>query len=247
MNTDYFSAIAPIIAKIQATQAPVIAEAGAMLGEAIAGGRLVHLFGSGHSVIPVLDVFPRYGSFAGFHPLMDPRLMWSNVLGPGGVKELLWLERREGYARIILESQPVAAGDAMVVYSHGGMNAVPVEMAQECRQRGLKVVAVTCLANHPKLAENADLVIDNCVPPEDSLVEIDGWPHKVAAGSTVAVILISMALVAEVAGDLSRRGLKPAVFVSPNVAGVAPDHNLRVFEDYDRALRKRQAEEGRRQ
>jgi uncharacterized phosphosugar-binding protein len=41
---------------------------------------LVHLFGSGHSVIPVLDVFPRYGSFAGFHPLMDSRLMWTQVL-----------------------------------------------------------------------------------------------------------------------------------------------------------------------
>ncbi len=159
MNTDYFSAIVPIIEKIQATQGPVIDEAGKLLGEVIAGGRLVHLFGSGHSVIPVLDIFPRYGSFAGFHPLMDSRLMWSNVLGPGGVKELLWLERREGYARVILESQPVAAGDAIVVYSHGGMNAAPVEIARECRERGLKVIAVTCAANRPKLAEHADLVI----------------------------------------------------------------------------------------
>ncbi len=54
------------------------------LVQAIADEHLVHLFGSGHSVIPVLDVFPRYGSFPGFHPLLDPRLMWSNVLGPGG-------------------------------------------------------------------------------------------------------------------------------------------------------------------
>ncbi len=244
MNTDYFSAIVPIIERIQSTQGAVIAQAGKLLGEVIAGGRLAHLFGSGHSVIPVLDIFPRYGSYAGFHPLMDPRLMWWNVLGPGGVKELLWLERREGYARVILESQPVAAGDAIVVYSHGGTNAVPVEMARECRERGLKVVAVTCLANRPKLAEHADLVIDNCVPPEDSLVSIEGWPHKVSAGSTTAVIVISMALVAEVASELSRRGLKPKVFVSPNVAGVGPDHNLRVFDEYARALAGRPAAAG---
>lgn len=238
MNGDYFSAVIPLIEKIRSTQSAAIQQAGKLLAGVIAAGRLVHLFGSGHSVIPVLDIFPRYGSYPGFHPLMDPRLMWSNVLGPGGVKELLWLERREGYARIILESQPVAAGDAMVVFSHGGMNAVPVEMAQECRGRGLKVVAVTCVANRPKLAEHADLVIDNCVPPEDSLVAIEGWTHKVAAGSTAAVIVISMALVAEVAGGLSRLGMKPPVFVSPNVAGVTPDHNLRVFEEYARVLKK---------
>jgi uncharacterized phosphosugar-binding protein len=238
MTTDYFSAIAPIIDKIRATQSAAIAQAGGMLGEVIASGRLVHLFGSGHSVIPVLDVFPRYGSYAGFHPLMDPRLMWSNVLGPGGVKELLWLERQPGYARVILESQPVSAGDAMVVYSHGGMNAAPVEMAAECRSRGLKVVAVTCMANRPKLAENADLAIDNCVPPEDSLVSIEGWPYKVSAGSTAAAILISMALVAETAADLSRRGRKPKVFVSPNLPGVSPSHNLEVFTEYARAIER---------
>ncbi len=235
---DYFTKFAEVFEKIRTTQSGAIEKAGSMLARIIADGHLVHLFGSGHSVIPVLDVFPRYGSFPGFHPLMDPRLMWSNVLGPGGVKELLWLERTPGYAKIILESQPVSPGDAMVVYSHGGMNAAPVEMAQECRARGLKVVAVTCLANKPKLAEHADIAIDNCVPHEDSLVPVEGWPHKVAAGSTASVVVISMALVAEVAQSLARLGCKPPVFVSPNVAGVSPDHNKKVFEEYARTLKK---------
>lgn len=238
MTHDYFSRFAEIYEKLRATQATAIAEAGRLLGEVIADGRLVHLFGSGHSVIPVLDIFPRYGSFPGFHPLMDPRLMSCNVLGPGGVKELLWLERREGYAAVILESQPVSARDAMVVFSHGGMNAVPVEMARECRQRGLKVVAVTCLANRPRLAEHADIAIDNCVPPEDALVPVEGWEHPVAAGSTAAAVVISMALVAEVAAELARRGVRPPVFVSPNMPGVKPGHNTRVFEAYAQTQRR---------
>ncbi len=240
---DYFSGFSEILRKLRCTQGPAITRAARLLAEVIASGRVVHLFGSGHSVIPVLDVFPRYGSFPGFHPLMDPRLMWWNVLGPGGVKELLWLERQEGYAAVILESQPVARGDAMVVFSHGGRNAVPVEMARECRRRGLQVVAVTCAANQPKLAEHADVVIDNCVPPEDALVAVEGWPHKVAAGSTAAAVLIAMALVAEVAQELSRHGISLPVFVSPNVPDVAPDHNLRVFEEYARVM-KRQAAHG---
>ncbi len=70
-------------------------------------GGLVHLFGSGHSVIPVMDSFPRYGSFVGLNPLTDPRLMWHNVLGPGGVRELLWLERTEGYVANFLANCPI--------------------------------------------------------------------------------------------------------------------------------------------
>ena len=242
MKNPFQEPITGILQKVWETQTQKIAEAAKICAEAIAAGRLVHLFGSGHSVIPVLDVFPRYGSFPGFHPLMDPRLMWSNVLGPGGVKELLWLERREGYAAVILESQPVSAGDVLVVYSHGGMNAVPVEMAAECRRRGLRVIAVTSLdpgrAAPPRLAEHADVVIDNCTPGEDSLVEVPGWREKVAAGSTAAAVVISMALLAQVAMDLAARGQKPPVFVSPNVPGIPPDHNLRVFEAYEKALRR---------
>lgn len=241
MPNPYQEPITQVLDSIWKTQTENIHKAAEICAAAIAAGRVVHLFGSGHSVIPVLDVFPRYGSFPGFHPLMDPRLMWSNVLGPGGVKELLWLERREDYARVILESQPVQKGDAMVVYSHGGDNAVPVEIAAECRRRGLKVIVVTCMdprrSEPPRLAGHADVVIDNCTPAEDALVSVEGWEAKVAAGSTVAAVTISMALVAEVARELARSGKKPRVFVSPNVNGVGPDHNLRVFEDYTATMR----------
>ena len=59
-----------------------IKEAADLCAETIASGKLVHMFGSGHSILPVLDVFPRYGGYVGWHPLMDPRLMWHNVIGP---------------------------------------------------------------------------------------------------------------------------------------------------------------------
>src|SRR5436853_7535540 len=98
-----------------------IEKASAAMAETITNGGLVHLFGSGHSVLPVQDIFPRYGSYPGFHPLMDARLMWFNVLGSGGAKALLWLERREGYAAILFENQPVRAGDGLVVVSPGGL------------------------------------------------------------------------------------------------------------------------------
>ena len=208
----------------------------------------MYVYGSGHSVIPVLDVFPRYGSFVGFRPLLDPRLMWFNTVGPGGARELLWLERTEGYAPVFLTSYPLAAGDVMLIYSHGGLNAAPVEVALESRRRGLAVVAVTsgdnaaqATASHSsgkKLADVADVVIDNCVPREDALVPVDGLLEPLAAGSTLASVCITMAMVAEVGAQLAERDWPLEVFVSPNVPGVTPDHNARVFEAYAEMLRR---------
>ena len=130
----YYDRISALLARIEAGQAGKIQEAGEVMATAIAGGKRVYLFGSGHSVIPVMDIFPRYGSFLGFFPLYDPRLMWWNVVGPGGARELLWLERREGYVEVFLQSYPLVPGDCMLVFSHGGVNAAAVEVAMIARR-----------------------------------------------------------------------------------------------------------------
>ena len=238
--------IGQVLAAIWTTQSGNIQTAAEMMAASIERHGLVHLFGSGHSVLPVLDVFPRYGGYPGFRPLMDARLMWSNVIGSGGAKGLLWLERREGYAPVLFENEPIRAGDVMLVFSHGGLNAVGIEVALEAARRGLKTVAVTSLDNYrkresthssgKKLADVVDLAIDNCVPAQDALVEIEGWKAPVAAGSTVASVAIAMALVAQVAAELARRGLNPPVFVSPNVSGIPADNNAKVFAAYEQSL-----------
>ena len=247
---EYHKRIAGIIERIRTTQLSAIERAGEAVAAAIAGGRLAYLFGSGHSVIPVMDVFPRYGSFVGFVPLYDPRLMWSNVVGPGGARELLWLERKEGYAAVFLQSYPLRRGDCLLVFSHGGLNAAPIEAALYARERGLTVISVSSLANAAatapthssgkRLSDAADIAIDNCVAPEDSQVDV-GRPEKVAAGSTMAVVYVAMTLVAETGARLVAKGYPPTTFVSPNVPGVAPGHNMRVFETHARRLAERGA------
>jgi hypothetical protein len=90
---DYLSRIGKTIAIIQQTQETKIEQAAEAFARSIQAGGRAYLFGSGHSVIPVLDIFPRYGSFVGFYRIYDPRLMWFNGVGPGGARELLRLER----------------------------------------------------------------------------------------------------------------------------------------------------------
>jgi uncharacterized phosphosugar-binding protein len=237
----YLSRIREILEDIRTDEMPRIRDAAKIMAAAIRKKGRVYMFGSGHSVIPVLDIFPRYGSFVGFFPLYDPRLMWSNVIGPGGARELLWLERQEGYARVFLQSYPLEKRDAMLVFSHGGLNAAPIEMALEARTRGLKVITVSSHANakigrrsHSSrkiLSEVADVAIDNHVPPEDALVDV-GQLERVAAGSTVAAVSIAMALVAETAALLAKKGKVPPTFVSPNVKGVPKGHMAGVYQAF---------------
>jgi uncharacterized phosphosugar-binding protein len=241
----YYDKITEVQTKIHRTQAERIQQAADAMSSAIAAGKRCYLFGSGHSVIPVLDIFPRYGSFVGFFPLYDPRLMWFNVVGPGGARELLWLERREGYAPVFLQSYPLEPGDCMLVFSHGGLNAAPIEVAIEAKKKGLTVITVSSHANlrvaqpthstGKALSDAADIAIDNCVPPEDALVDI-GMPERVAAGSTMAAVFIAMSLVAEIGWRLVAKGVKPVTFVSPNVPGIEKDHNQRVFETFSKNL-----------
>lgn len=246
--TQYFEQIGRVVKRIESTQMEPLRQAGALMASVIGGGGRVYLFGSGHSVIPVMDVFPRYGSFIGFYPLYDPRLMWSNVIGPQGARELLWLERREGYIEQFLQSFAMGATDLLTVFSHGGLNAAPIEAALYARQRGAKVVSVSSLENarvarrsHSSgkaLPDLADVAIDNCVEPEDAQVDV-GQREKVGAASTIAAVSIAMALVAETASRLVASGHELQTFVSPNVEGVPADHNFRVFDTYARKWHER--------
>lgn len=62
----------------------------------------------------------------------------------------------------------------MIVFSHGGLNAAPIEAAMYARGRGLKVIAITSGDNYKsakathssgnKPGDLADILIDNCCP-----------------------------------------------------------------------------------
>lgn len=243
----YFSKINKQIEALGEKSLPNIEKAATLMADSIAAGRAVFYFGSGHSVLPALDVFPRYGSFVGLQPIHDPRLMWTNVIGPGGTPELLWLEKQEGYIKNVLDSYVMTPQDTLIVVSHGGLNAAGIEAAMYAKERGVKVIAITSMENYrnnaprhssgKKLADFADVAIDNGAPPEDSIIHIEGWEEPVAASSTVTVMVISMALIAETTAQLAKRGFHIPTFVSPNVMP-DPDHNKKVYDLYKEFRRK---------
>lgn len=242
---EYINSINKVIEKVDSPEvASAIKEAAVLCAETIASGKLVHMFGSGHSILPVQDVFPRYGGYVGWHPLMDPRLMWHNVIGPNDAPGLLWLERVPGYIANFLDSYVFREGEVMIVYSHGGMNPAPIECALYAKERGLKVIAVTSVDNYKngapatyehegkkiKLYDVADIVIDNCASLVDAQVALRNEPGYVGATSTIGAIAVSQTLATETALLLEQKGHKVEPFVSPNVVGV--DGNARTKSNY---------------
>lgn len=244
-DTTFIPKLVAILERASTSQHATFERVADTMAKAIERGGLVHLFGSGHSVIPTLDAFPRYGSFVGLHPMNDPRLMWHNVLGPGGVQELLWLERTEGYIAKFLANEPIGEGDVLVVFSHGGRNAAPIEAAMYGRAHGAWVVGVTSLANTSRPPEHSsgkrlpdvsDAVLDTGVPVEDALVAVDGWPRPVSGASTIVATAFMQELVARTAQRLAADGVTMPTFVSPTVPGASVASNDDVFAEHQARL-----------
>jgi len=249
MSTLYISRLLKLAERAAGENEEAFDKASTALSESLYNDGLVHLYGSGHSVLPVQETFPRYGSYVGFNPLTDPRVMWNNVLGAGGVRELLWLERTERYAEKFLDHQPLNPGDSIVIFGHSGRNASGIDTALYARKRGLTVIAITAKANLDKpathssgkrLADAADIVIDTGAPIEDAIVEVEGWSRPVAGSSTVLAMIMMHELVARTAQKLGAKGVELPTFASPTIAGVTLHDTDQIYGVYRERMIKAQ-------
>jgi uncharacterized phosphosugar-binding protein len=222
---------------IAATQAVAIEQASAWCADAIAEGGLVHLFGTGHSRIPVEEMFPRYGSYPGFHPLVELSMTFhTQVVGANGQRQAMFIERMPGLAEVILGNFTFGPSDVMMIFSASGLTAVPVEMARGARRRGLKVIAVTSVAQSmsaepgpevgSRLLDEADLVLDVCTPPGDAMVRIAGLETPVGPGSTIGNVAIVNSIKVRVAQLLTDRGAMLPVITRSSEVGTERSREL---------------------
>lgn len=231
-----------------ASQTDQIAQAADWFAQSILAGRVVHLFGSGHSRIPVEEMWPRYGSYPGFNTIVELSLTYhNNVVGCGGQRQAMFLENVPGLAERILRNYDLSELDSAMVISSSGCNIVPVEMAQRFQSSGMKTVALVSRAHaeasaskHPssrKLTDCADLVLDTGAPAGDAMVEIDGLETPVSPGSTVGGCLVVNAIKAEVAARLTAAGQPPKVLTASCLVGESRAEQL--FEAaYDEHARR---------
>lgn len=240
----WMTAAAALLDEIATTQAEAIETASQWAADAIAADGLVHLFGTGHSRIPVEEMFPRYGSYPGFNPIVELSLTFhTQVVGANGQRQAMFIERTPGLAEVILSNFTFGPHDVLMVFSASGLSAVPVEMARGARRRGVRVVGVTSVAQsmsgqpdpivRGRLLDEVDLVIDLCTPHADALCTIDGLDTPPGPGSTISAVAIVNCIKVRTAQLLQERGALPAVLTRASVVGAE-----RSRESFDEAYRE---------
>lgn len=187
----------------------------------------MHLFGSGHSRAFAMEMSGRAGGLVPTHAMYLSDLAVTGRYPPEEVRDPEF-ERRPEVARDLFGMHDIRDNDAFVVISSSGRNGATVEMALIAAEKKLPVVVVTSIAHtsavtsrHPsgkRLLEVGDVVIDNCAPLGDAVLDI-GNGTKVCAVSSVTGAVIAQALTAEIAADYQQHGTEPPVLVSANVDG----------------------------
>jgi uncharacterized phosphosugar-binding protein len=227
---EYLKQAKLILDRIESTQMESIERAAELCAQTIAGNGLVHLFATGHSRIFVEEMFPRHGSFPGFHPIVELSLTFHNlVVGSNGQRQAMFLEHVEGFGQVILRNFVFSAPDCFLLFSNSGVNEVVMDVALEAKRLGLPVVAVVSVdhctaspANHSsgkKLIDIADIVIDNCTPGGDALVRVPNLPDPVGPGSTIGAAAVTNALKCRIAQKLTELGTPPIVLTSSYFIG----------------------------
>ena len=218
------------IISVIAEQESKIQKVAQIFAQSILDGRMVHLFGSGHSRMMVEEMWPRYGSFPGFNPIVELSLSFHNlVVGANGQRQAMFLENVSGLAARILRNFDTSPEDTALVISSSGCNVVPIEMAEEFQKRNIKVVALVSKLHlegstskkedGKKLTDFADIVLDTGAPLGDAMLYLDGLDSPVAPGSTLGGVLLINCIKAEVAKILHENGKSPKVLSSGEIVG----------------------------
>ncbi|KAA9346477.1 sugar isomerase domain-containing protein [Larkinella humicola] len=242
MITTYLEKCRQLIDTVEQQKAQ-LQQAAQWFAETILAGRMVHVFGSGHSRIMVEEMWPRYGSFPGFNPIVELSLTFHNlVVGANGQRQAMFLENVSGLAERILRNYDLSELDTALIISSSGCNVVPIEMAEEFQKRGVKVVALITKEHSDqstskrkdglKLSDFADLILDTGAPVGDAMVTVPGLETPVAPGSTVGGALIVNSIKAELARLLTEAGQPPKVLTATALVGA--ERAIELFESaYD--------------
>jgi len=216
--------------EIVSAQEDNIAKAADWFAKTILADRMVHVFGSGHSRMMTEEMWPRYGSFPGFNPIVELSLSFHNlVVGCNGQRQAMFLENASGLAEQILRNFELTGQDTALVISSSGCNRVPIEMAELFQKNGIKVVALisqlhsdastTKDTRGKKLSDFADLILDTGAPVGDAMIKIQGLDTPVSPGSTLGGCLVINSIKAEVAQRLTDAGKPPKVLTAGALIG----------------------------
>jgi len=223
---EYITAITSMLDRIIEEQAESIDKAADIITSGLLNDHALFAYGNIHSAFTIGDLYIRAGGLALLNQITAPVLS-SLEYDPAA----LWvgMERLEGYGKLVFDTTPAKEGDVLIVVSTSGRNAVPIEMAENAKAKGLKVVVLTSMpytlyqpsrySSGKRLYEFADVVIDNCAIPGDAILKTDGLEVPFCPTSGVIDTALLQTVMAEVIERLVKAGANPPVYIAGNLDG----------------------------
>jgi uncharacterized phosphosugar-binding protein/N-acetylglucosamine kinase-like BadF-type ATPase len=232
----YLLSAQELLGRVAITQRESVAACVKLFTDALASGKMIHTFGTGHSHLLAEEIFYRAGGLAAIYPILDERLMLHKEVVKGSQNE-----RLSGLAQELVDKHPIASGDVVIVISNSGGNQVTIDLVKLAQSLGAKVIAVTSI-NHAtsksarssaaeKIHQLADVVLDNSGVVGDASVRVAGSPMSAGPTSTVIGGALLQSVVVGTVAECLKRGIKPEIFLSSNLAG-GDENNAAIFDKY---------------
>ena len=219
---EYHQASTALLDQIVEANKKVLPKAIEWMAKTIIKDRIIHTFRTGHSHIIGLELFVRAGGLANVNAFLDSIVMTSE-----GARRSAEIERISGVSKVLWDQHHIKTEDLFIVVSNSGRNAMPIEMGERAKANGNKVIAITSIEQskkypvriegQKKLYEIADLVLDNCVPPGDGMLQIGG--ELTGAASTIAGCFIVNLMATEAMKIAADKGVTLPVYYSQNIDG----------------------------
>ncbi len=233
----YLEALQPLQTKVIVEQADTLASVADLMAKAAKQNQRIFIFGTGHSHMLAEEGHYRAGGLACVVPILLPSLMLHE-----SAQVSTKIERIPGLAQILLDRYCPVSQELLFVFSVSGVNALPIEIALNAKERGMYVVGVTNVAYckvaplsplGKRLIDIADVLIDCGGVPGDTIVPIPNSQWRVGPTSTVVYTTIWHCLVTEAVFHLQMNGVEPPLYLSSNTPG-ATEHNQALVQSWSK-------------
>lgn len=209
------------IETVEKTQRDACIRAGELVADCVKRGGAVHVFDTGHIIDS--ELIYRGGGLL-LLKQFKYALTVDNPVRPrdrSGVNKDM-----TGLAAYALRCSGALPGDVLFIGSVSGKSENVIDLAIEAKKFGLTVIAVTSLAysqavesqhsSGKKLYECADLVLDNCTPAAEAMLEVEGLNARFGAASGLSAAVLLWSVCAHAIELLLQSGITPSVLKSEN-------------------------------
>ncbi|MBR0385763.1 MAG: sugar isomerase domain-containing protein [Erysipelotrichaceae bacterium] len=225
----YYEGLHQVMQEVLDTQEENMMKAARICADVTEKGGLIYALGSWHSMLVAEEQFYRAASPANFVAICPPQ-----INGTENMSALGRFESMYGFGDTLVDYWRIdPEKDCLIVISNSGNNIVTNDAAIRAKEKGIPTIALTSVeygdtmvTKHKsgmKLKDICDVVLDNCCPLGDAVVELEGLPIKAGPASGIPMYFLMSALLVQMEELCLQDGVVPEVYYNGHVRNIKPE------------------------